>query len=61
MMVLSRKPGERIVIGSDIVVTVISVDGDRAKLAFDAPLEVPILRPGAIQRLELIERMHQRV
>jgi carbon storage regulator len=44
MLVLRRKSGERIIIGTDIVVTVVSVQGSRVKLAFDAPHEVPIAR-----------------
>ena len=44
MLVLSRKIGERIVIGNKIVVTVIEMQGDRVKLGFTAPHEVPIDR-----------------
>lgn len=44
MLVLSRKPGERIAIGTDIFVTVLEVRGDRVKLGFAGPAEVPIHR-----------------
>jgi carbon storage regulator len=44
MLVLSRKPGEKIVIGGDITVSVVEVHGDRVRLAFEAPAEVRILR-----------------
>ena len=44
MLVLSRKPGEAIVIGNGITVTVIEVQGDRVRLGFTAPPEVPIHR-----------------
>jgi carbon storage regulator len=44
MLVLSRKPGEKIVIGNDITVTVVAVINNRVKLALDAPKQVPILR-----------------
>jgi len=37
MLVLSRRPGERIVIGDNIVVTVLSVDGPRVRLGLEAP------------------------
>jgi carbon storage regulator len=43
MLVLSRKPGERIVLGN-IVVTVVSVSGNRVRLGFTAPADVPIRR-----------------
>ncbi len=44
MLVLARKIGEKIVVGDEIVVTVLSVHGDRVKLGFVAPVEVPIHR-----------------
>jgi len=44
MLILSRKRGEVIVIGNGIRVTVMEVRGDRVKLGFNAPAEVPIHR-----------------
>jgi carbon storage regulator len=44
MLVLSRKQGEEIVIGGNIRVKVVEVGGNRVKLAFSAPVEVPIRR-----------------
>ena len=52
MLVLSRKPGESIVIGNDITVTVVAVEGGRVKLGFNAPREVPIHRTEVYQRIE---------
>lgn len=44
MLILARKKGEKIVIGRDIEVIVLEVHGDRVKLGFSGPLEVPIHR-----------------
>ena len=44
MLVLSRKPGEKVVIGNGITLTVVEVGGGRVRLAFDAPDQVRILR-----------------
>ena len=44
MLLLSRKQGERVLIGEDVEVTVVEIEGDRVKLAFDAPRYVPICR-----------------
>ena len=44
MLALSRKPGEKVVIGNSITLTVVEVRGDRVRLAFDAPDQVRILR-----------------
>lgn len=44
MLVLSRRPGEKVVIGNGITVTVVEVTGNRVRLAFKAPDQVRILR-----------------
>jgi carbon storage regulator len=44
MLVLSRKPGEKVVIGKSITLTVVEVEGNRVRLGFDAPDEIRILR-----------------
>lgn len=44
MLVLSRKPDERIFIGDDIVITVISVRGAKVRLGIEAPDHVLVMR-----------------
>lgn len=44
MLILQRKAGESLVIGEDITIRVVSVDGTRVRLAIAAPEDVPILR-----------------
>jgi carbon storage regulator len=44
MLVLSRKVGERIILGDDVVVTVLSMEGHRIRLGFEAPPNVSIRR-----------------
>jgi carbon storage regulator len=44
MLVLSRKPGERVIIGSGITVTVVEITGNRIRIGIDAPDDVRILR-----------------
>jgi len=44
MLVLSRKPGERVYVGDDIEIVVLEVQGNRVKLGFDAPGGLPIQR-----------------
>jgi carbon storage regulator len=44
MLVLSRKRDERIVIGGNIVITVIEVRGDKVRLGIEAPHDVPVHR-----------------
>ena len=51
MLVLSRKRGEEVVVGGQITVTVLAVQGDRVKLGFAAPAEVSIHRKEVFQRV----------
>lgn len=44
MLTLDRKPGTQIIIGNDIVLTVVEVRGGRVKIGIDAPKEVRIRR-----------------
>lgn len=44
MLVLSRKVGERIVIGDDIELVVLSIENEQIKLGIEAPRDVQIFR-----------------
>jgi len=44
MLVLSRRLGESVVIGDDVVVTVLEVRGDVVRIGVDAPRSVQVRR-----------------
>ncbi|MGM9968623.1 MAG: carbon storage regulator CsrA [Rummeliibacillus sp.] len=44
MLVLTRKSGESIMIGDEIELKIISVEGDQVKLGIDAPRSVKVYR-----------------
>jgi carbon storage regulator len=52
MLVLSRKVGERMMIGPNIVVTVLEIRGNVVKLGCEAPMDVPIHREEVSRRLQ---------
>ncbi len=51
MLVLSRKLGERIVIGDRIVVTVVKLDHGQVRLGIEAPREIAVFREEIAPRL----------
>ncbi len=44
MLVLSRKLGEKILIGDNIVLTVVKVDRNQIRLGIEAPPEIAVYR-----------------
>ena len=52
MLVLSRKRGERIVIGPNIELTVVDIRGNKVRLAVDAPRDVSIHRQEVCRRIQ---------
>jgi carbon storage regulator len=44
MLILTRRPGERVVIGEDILVTVMGVSGHTVRLGIEAPQGISIYR-----------------
>ena len=51
MLVLSRKVGERILIGDNVTVTVVRVSGGGVRLGIDAPAEMAVVREELHQNL----------
>ena len=63
MLVLSRKKNESIIINDNIIVTVIEIRGDKVRLGFDAPKDIPIHRRkvyDAIRRSEALDDSHDK-
>jgi carbon storage regulator len=52
MLILSRRAGESLTIGDDIVVTVIAISGNQIRLGIAAPREVRVLREEIYRAME---------
>lgn len=52
MLVLSRKEGEQLLVGDNIVLTINRISGNRVAIGIDAPRDVQIVR-GELERREV--------
>lgn len=52
MLVLSRKPGEKVLIGDQISVTIVRISGGGVRIGIEAPMELPIVREELKQKME---------
>ena len=62
MLVLSRHRDESIMIGDDVVVTIVDIRGDKVRLGIQAPHDIPVHRQEvyeAIKRENLKANMIQ--
>jgi carbon storage regulator len=51
VLVLSRKCEQSLLVGDDITITVLSIDGERVKLGIDAPRSIPVVRSEVIEQM----------
>ena len=52
MLVLTRKAGESIVIGSQVRITVLEMQGRQIRLGIEAPSEIPVHRGEVYERIQ---------
>ena len=52
MLVLARRIGESLKIGTDITVTIINVRGDQVRVGIDAPKNIRVDREEVARRIE---------
>ncbi len=52
MLVLSRHRDESIMIGDDVVVTIVDIRGDKVRLGIDAPQDIPVHRQEVYEAIQ---------
>lgn len=52
MLVLTRKEGEKILIGDNITIVILSINGQKCRVGVDAPREIPVVREEVIKKSE---------
>jgi carbon storage regulator len=56
VLVVSRKIGERLLIGDKIAITIVKVAGGAVRLGVEAPAELPIMREELALEIQQDER-----
>lgn len=59
MLVLSRHRDESIMIGDDVVVTIVDIRGDKVRLGINAPQDVPVHRQEVYEAIQRENRRAQ--
>ena len=61
MLVLSRQRDESIIIGDNVVVTVVDVRGDKVRLGIQAPREIPVHRREVYEAIQRENRQAAKI
>lgn len=58
MLILSRHRDEQVIIGTDIVITVVDIRGDKVRLGIEAPQDVPVHRKEVYDSIQKAPRQY---
>ena len=52
MLILTRRIGETLLIGDDITIKVVGINGNQVRIGIDAPLDVQVMRSELLKESE---------
>lgn len=51
VLILTRKPGEKLIINDDITITILEFKGNQVRVGIDAPCDVSVFREEIYQKI----------
>ena len=59
MLILTRRAGETVMIGSDVTITVLGVKGNQVRIGINAPKDVAVHREEIFERIQSEKKAEQ--
>ena len=56
MLILTRTPTQAVMIGNDVVLTVLAIKGDRVRIGIEAPSEIQVVRREGLRKEDAHKR-----
>ena len=57
MLVLTRFPGEKIIINDEITIMVAAVNGEQVRIAIEAPKNIPVHREEVLEKIKRAQEL----